>query len=167
MTDFPEQMELVEESYLVPLEGSVMGLAFTSGEPVFLDEYDLERFPSDFTRRSYDAGLRSCGNIPLIAHGRKLGALGVASKRPNAFSAEDIELLCQSANQIAIAVENALNFERARVAEQQAKRQSDRLQLLLNLNNAIASALDPPTLFRAVSASLRQVFQHDFAVLGL
>ncbi|HMB27030.1 MAG TPA: sigma 54-interacting transcriptional regulator, partial [Blastocatellia bacterium] len=167
MTDFPEQMELVEESYLVPLEGSVMGLAFTSGEPVFLDEYDLERFPSDFTRRSYDAGLRSCGNIPLIAHGRKLGALGVASKRPNAFSAEDIELLCQSANQIAIAVENALNFERARVAEQQAKRQSDRLQLLLNLNNAIASALDPPALFRAVSASLRKVFQHDFAVLGL
>ncbi|HKE05824.1 MAG TPA: sigma 54-interacting transcriptional regulator, partial [Blastocatellia bacterium] len=70
-------------------------------------------------------------------------------------------------NQIAIAVENALNFERARVAEQQAKRQSDRLQLLLNLNNAIASALDPPALFRAVSASLRQVFQHDFAILGL
>jgi len=62
---------------------------------------------------------------------------------------------------------NALNFERARKAEEQAKRQSDRLQLLLNLNNAIASALDPPTLFRAVSASLRQVFQHDFAVLGL
>jgi formate hydrogenlyase transcriptional activator len=167
MTDFPEQMELVEERYLVPLEGAVMGLAFTSGEPVFLDEYDLERFPSDFTRRSYDAGLRSCGNIPLIAHGRKLGALGVASKRPNAFSAEDVELLCQCANQIAIAVENALNFERARVAEQQAKRQSDRLQLLLNLNNAIASALDPPALFRAVSASLRQVFQHDFAILGL
>jgi formate hydrogenlyase transcriptional activator len=167
MTDFPEQMELVEESYLVPLEGSVMGLASTSGEPVFLDSYDLERFPSDFTRRSYDAGLRSCGNIPLIARGRKLGALGVASKRPNAFSAEDIELLCQSANQIAIAVENALNFERARVAEQQAKRQSDRLQLLLNLNNAIASALDPPALFRAVSASLREVFRHDFAILGL
>jgi formate hydrogenlyase transcriptional activator len=167
MTDFPEQMELVEESYLVPLEGSVMGLAFTSAEPVFLDEYDLERFPSDFTRRSYDAGLRSCGNIPLIAHGRKLGALGVASRRPSAFSAEDIELLCQIAGQIAIAVDNALNFERARVAEQEANHQSDRLQLLLRLNNAIASALDLPALFRAVSASLRQVFQHDFAVMGL
>jgi transcriptional regulator with GAF, ATPase, and Fis domain len=57
--------------------------------------------------------------------------------------------------------------EWARVAEQQAKRQSDRLQLLLNLNNAIASALDLPALFRAVSASLRQVFHHDFAVMGL
>ncbi len=167
MTDFPEQMELVEESYLVPLEGSVMGLAFTSGEPVFLDEYDLERFPSDFTKRSYDAGLRSCGNIPLIAHGRKLGALGVASKRLNAFSAEDVELLCQIASQIAIAVENALNFNRARAAEQEAKRQSERSRLLLNLNNAIASALDLPALFRAVSASLRQVFQHDFAAMGL
>ncbi|MEP7340403.1 MAG: sigma 54-interacting transcriptional regulator [Acidobacteriota bacterium] len=110
MTDFPEQMNLVEESYLIALEGSAMGVAFTSGEPVFLDQFDLEKFPSEFTRRSYEAGLRSACNIPLIARGRKLGALGVASKRPGAFSAEDKELLCQSANQIAIAVENALAF---------------------------------------------------------
>ena len=167
MTDFPEQMNLVEESYLIALEGSAMGEAFTSGQPIFLDQFDLERFPSEFTRRSYEAGLRSACNIPLIARGRKLGALGVASKRPFAFSAEDRELLCQSANQIAIAVENALSFERTRAAEEEANRQSDRLQLLLQVNNAIASALDLPSLFQAVSACLRQVFRHDYAVMGL
>src|SRR5262249_6228231 len=133
------------------LEGSAMGLAFTSGEPVYLDQFDLERFPSDFTRRSYEAGLRSACNIPLIAHGRKLGALGVASKRPSAFSAEDIELLCQSANQIAIAVENALNFERTRAAEEEAKRQSERLQLMLEINNAVVSELSLRELARVTS----------------
>jgi formate hydrogenlyase transcriptional activator len=167
MTDFPEQMTLVEESYLIELEGSAMGVAYTSGEPVFLDQFDLERFPSDFTRRSYEAGLRSACNIPLIAHGHKLGALGVASKRPFAFSAEDRELLCQSAKQIAIAVENALNFERAQAAEEQAKQQTEQTQLLLQVNNAIASALDLRSLFRAVSDCLRQVFRHDYAVMGL
>lgn len=167
MTDFPEQMELVEESYLVPLEGSVMGLAFTSGEPVFLDEYDLERFPSDFTRRSYDAGLRSCGNIPLIAHGRKLGALGVASKRPNAFSAEDIQLLCQIAGQIAIAVENALNFERARAAEQEVRRQLERERLMLETNNAVVTQLDFRELVRAVSTRMREVMRPDVTGISL
>src|SRR5262249_30898717 len=100
-------------------------------------------------------------------NGSTRAMLGMASRREDAFPEEHQQLLAQIASQIAIAVDNALNFERARVAEQQAKRQSDRLQLLLNLNNAIASALDPPALFRAVSASLRQVFQHDFAILGL
>jgi formate hydrogenlyase transcriptional activator len=167
MTDFPEQMDLVEESYLVPLEGSVMGLAFTSGEPVFLDEFDLERFPSDFTKRSYAAGLRSCGNIPLIAHGRKLGALGVASKRPGAFSAEDIELICQSANQIAIAVENALNYERTRAAEEEAKRQSERLQLMLEINNAVVSQLGLRELTRVTSSRLREALCYEIVGLSL
>src|SRR5262249_42543760 len=89
------------------------------------------------------------------------------SKRENSLSDDDKELLVQVANQVAIAVDNALNFERARAAEQEANRHSDRLQLLLNVNNAIASALDLRALFLAVSASLRQVFRHDFAVMGL
>jgi formate hydrogenlyase transcriptional activator len=167
MTDFPEQMNLVEESYLIALEGSAMGVAFTSGEPIFLDQFDLERFPSEFTRRSYEAGLRSACNIPLIARGRKLGALGVASKRPNAFSTEDKELLCQSANQIAIAVENALNFERARAAEEQAKRQSDRRRLLLEINNAVVSQLDLRSLIQIISVSLRRISGHDVVGLAL
>ncbi len=167
MTDFPEQMNLVEESYLIELEGSAMGVAYTSGEPVFLDQFDLERFPSDFTRRSYDAGLRSACNIPLIAHGHKLGALGVASKRPFAFSAEDRELLCQSAKQIAIAVENALNFERTRAAEEEAKRQSERLQLMLEINNAVVSQLDLRELLRVTTNRLREVLPHNVTGISL
>ncbi|HKC88121.1 MAG TPA: sigma 54-interacting transcriptional regulator, partial [Blastocatellia bacterium] len=166
-TQFPPGHPFREKGVEIPLEGSPGGLAFTSGQPVFLDKPDLGRFNSDFIKRIHEDGYRSGGSIPLIAQGRKLGVLGVASKRENSLSDDDRELLVQVANQAAIAVDNALNFERARKAEQQAKRQSDRLQLLLNLNNAIASALDPPALFRAVSASLRQVFQHDFAILGL
>jgi formate hydrogenlyase transcriptional activator len=167
MTDFPAQMELVEESYLIPLEGSVMGMAFTSGEPVFLDEFDLERFPSEFTQRSYEAGLRSCGNLPLIAHGRKLGALGVASKRTHAFSAADIELLGQIASQIAIAVENALNFERTRAAEEEAKRQTERLQLMLEINNAVVSQLSLRELVRVTSARLRAALPHEVTGISL
>lgn len=167
MTDISEQMNLVEESYLIDLEGSAMGEAFTSGAPIFLDQFDLKRFPSTFTRLSYEAGLRSSCNIPLIARGRKLGALGVASKRPCAFSAEDRELLCQSANQIAIAVENALNFERIRTAEEEAKRQSERLQLMLEINNAVVSELSLHELVRVTSTRLREALHHDVTGISL
>src|SRR6185503_868706 len=89
-----------------------------------------------------EAGIKSGCCVPLIAHDQKLGFLGVGSFREDAFSEADQELLCHIANQIAIAVENALNFERAHAAEEQAKRQSDRRQLLLEINNAVVSQLD-------------------------
>jgi len=166
-TQFPPGHPFREKGVEIPLEGAPGGLAFTSGQPVFLDKPDPERFNSYYAKRIYEDGYRSGGSIPLIAQGRKLGVLGVASKSESSLSDDDKELLVQVANQVAIAVDNALNYERARVAEQEANRQSERSRLLLNLNNAIASALNLPALFRAVSASLRQVFQHDFAVMGL
>ena len=167
MFDLPDNLPPIEEGTPMPLEGSVGGMAFLSGRPVFMSRPDPTIPSHDFDRRLIEAGIMSGGVVPLIAHGRKLGFLGVGSFREDAFSEADQELLSHIANQIAIAVENALNFERARVAEQEANRQSQRSQLLLNLNNAIASALDLPALFRAVSGSLRQVFGHDFAVMGI
>jgi formate hydrogenlyase transcriptional activator len=165
--DMPDNMAPIEDGTLLPVEGTVGGRAFLSGEPVFMNRPGPELPVNEYDRGLIEAGIKSGCCVPLIAHDRKLGFLGVGCFREDAFSLADQELLCHIANQIAIAVENALNFERARAAEQEANRQSDRLQLLLRLNNAIASALDLSELFRAVSASLRQVFQHDFAVMGL
>lgn len=167
MFDLPGNMPAIEEGTPMPLENTIGGMAFLSGQPVFMGHADPAVSTSEFDRRLFDAGIKSGGVVPLIAHDRKLGFLGVGSFREEAFSAADQQLLCHIANQIAIAVENALNFERAQAAEQQANRQSDRLELLLQVNNAIASALDLSSLFRAVSVSLRQVFRHDYAVMGL
>jgi formate hydrogenlyase transcriptional activator len=165
--DFPDKQFVIPEGTPIPLEGSLGGMAFTSGRSVFVNRTGSEDAVSDFNKRFTALGVKSGGCVPLIVYGRKLGVLGVASLREDAFPEDQQELLAQVAAQIAIAVDNALNFDRARAAEQEANRQSDRLQLLLNLNNAIASALDLSALFRAVSANLRQVFQHDFAVMGL
>ena len=53
-----------------------------------------------------------------------------------------LKLLEEISGQIAIAVENALNFEKARQAEQVAKHEHDRSKLLLDINNALVSHLD-------------------------
>ena len=56
------------------------------------------------------AGTNSLCMLPLISHERVLGVLGLGSVKENAFSDDDLSFLSQVANQIALAVENALAY---------------------------------------------------------
>ena len=105
--------------------------------------------------------------LPLITYGRAFGALGVVSLRERAFTQDDVQLLEQCSAQIAIAVENALNFEKAREAERKVRRQHEQSRLLLEVNNAVVSHLDLRDLLKSISASLRQIVPHDAAFLTL
>ncbi|MEW6130066.1 MAG: GAF domain-containing protein [Acidobacteriota bacterium] len=167
MTDFPPDHPLAQKGLPIDLEGSPSGLAFTTGQPVYVEKPDLERFDSDLAKRVFDEGTQSGVCIPLIAKGHKLGVLGVTSKHENAFSDEDKALLIQIANQVAIAVDNALNFERARRAEQEVKRQLERERLMLKINNAVVSQLDLLELVRVISSSLRETLELDIASVSL
>ncbi len=73
---------------------------------------------------------------------------------------EDAELLEQIAGPVAIAVENALNFQRA-------ERERDRFQLMLNINNAVVSHLDLKQLVKTISECLRDIVPHDSAGIAL
>jgi len=68
---------------------------------------------------------------------------------------------------VAVAVENALNFEEARSYQQLLARERDRLRLLLEVNNNVISHLELPDLFQAVSAALRACFHHEYTGLWL
>src|SRR5262249_31001275 len=103
----------------------------------------------------------------LISRDKVLGVLTVATRREAAFSADDVELLSQVAVQVALAVENALNFEAARSAEKQIACDRDRLNLLLNVNNAIVSHLDLRELIRVISSYLRDALRHNLVGLAL
>ncbi len=71
------------------------------------------------------------------------------------------------ANQVAVAVDNALNFESAQAAQQQLTRERDSLQLLLEVNNAVTAHLDLRKVFAAISASLGRVINLDAAAMTL
>src|SRR5262249_10179559 len=90
----------------VRLEGTVAGLAFTSGRPVRLERIDHVMFPGDWVReleKEIGLTLGSCCAVPLISHQRKLGVLGVASAVESAFGEDDEELLVEIGAQVAIA----------------------------------------------------------------
>jgi formate hydrogenlyase transcriptional activator len=103
----------------------------------------------------------------MISGEQTVGVLNLGSRTENAFSEADVELLMNIARQIAIAVQNSLNFERARTFEQRAARERDRIRLLLEINNALVSNLDLNQVVKTVSASLRDILPHDAAGIAL
>jgi formate hydrogenlyase transcriptional activator len=68
---------------------------------------------------------------------------------------------------VAVAVENALNFQEARSYQQLLAHERDRLRLLLEVNNNVVSHLELSDLFQAVSSALRDCFHHEYTGLWL
>ena len=152
---------------LVPIEGTPGGLAFTSRRPVLRHRPDPLEFPSERMIAAMQAGVRSGCIVPLICHGKALGTLAIASLREAAFTEADSEFLNQIGGQVAIAVQNALNFEQLRAAEREIARERDRSRLLLDINNAVVSQLDLKELLKSTSTSLHRIVPHDVALLAL
>ena len=165
--NFPVDNRLYEECLSVPVEGTPTGLAYSSRKPVVLNREGLEEFPGDICRLLLAKNVQSVCCLPLISHNRTFGALNLASLEKNAFGPADVQLLNEVASQVAIAVENALNFEQAQSVQHQLKEEHDRLRLLLDVNNTVVSALDLRELLNAVSASLRRLVPHEYASLSL
>ena len=148
------------EGAIMPLEGTPPGLAIRSGKTVRRTHLDFDEFTSPIMIEAYKAGVRSGCSVPLISHGRVLGAINVGCRREFGVSDEDQELLEQIASPVAIAVENALNFERA-------ERERKRNQLLLEINNAVISHLDLEQLVKTISGTLRDIMPHEAAGIAL
>ena len=124
------------------------------------------RFP-DLARWLCDRGVLSLCVVPVTTALRKLGALAFGSRTAAVYSEIDVIFLQEVARQVAVAVDNALNFEQAQSVQRQLKEERDRLSLLLEVNNTVVSALDLHELLNAVSASLRRLVPHEYASLSL
>jgi formate hydrogenlyase transcriptional activator len=102
--------DFIEEGYLIPLEGTADGLAFSTKQIVLRDRIDSTEFYAPQIRPVFEAGITSVCVVPLMARDRVFGVLAVAAKEEAAFNKSDGEILQLFANQIAAAVENALQY---------------------------------------------------------
>ena len=125
--DFPQGKGLLQETMLLPLEGTAAGEAFRTRQPLLVGPSNCGRFRADIAQRFIEEGLKSACIIPLISSNRALGTLSLASLREGAFTQEDVDLLTQVANQVAIAVENALAYQE--IAELKDKLAEEKLYL--------------------------------------
>lgn len=100
------------------------------------------------------AGLQSACALPLSTAHRRMGSLLIASRKLDAYSEEEVRFVSLVADQIALAMDDAINFEASRRAQ-------ERLELLLDLTNRVVSTLDLRDLLRVIAANLRRVMQSN------
>jgi len=124
--DLPHGRGLIQEGMRFAF-GSPSARAFATRKPLLVNLLDEETFPCEITRLMLAEGLRSGCWLPLLSRDRVLGTLNVSSRRESAFSQEDVELLRQVSNQVAIAVDNALAFRQ--IAELRDKLAEEKLYL--------------------------------------
>ncbi len=111
--------------------------------------------------------VRSYCLLPLTTAQRKLGALGIGSLQPGMYRDADLEFLNRLAAQVAVAVDNALNFEKAQTSQRQLEHERDHLRMLLEVNNALVSNLESRELFAAIASCMRRVMRHEYTSLAL
>jgi formate hydrogenlyase transcriptional activator len=144
-----------------PIDDSPGGWVWKTQQTIRVEDVSLDgRFPG-VTRMLRENGVQSYCAMPLTTALRRLGAMGFGSLEKRAYQDDDLSFMLEVAKQVAVAVDNVLHDESARVAQRQLARERDRAQLLLEVNNAVVSHLDMDSVFASVSASLQRVIQHD------
>jgi formate hydrogenlyase transcriptional activator len=118
----PESQGSICDGAIIPIHGSICGKAFRTGKSQHFNSLeevrdDPESFGNDVGRFFYERitaeGLKSGCDLPLIGRSGVLGVLSALKRSERAFEREDVEFLEQVSRQVAIAVENALDYETA------------------------------------------------------
>ncbi len=112
--DFTKNTSFIEEGQADPQCKGPSGVAITTRKPAVFTAQELKNMATEskVCERLLDEGVKSLCSIPLLAHDRVLGALNVGRRREDAFVQDDIDLLSQVVQQVAIAVENALAYRK-------------------------------------------------------
>jgi formate hydrogenlyase transcriptional activator len=121
--DFPEGKGFLQEDLVYPIEGSPSGTAFQTMKPMTLQSPFTGWLHLPIVQMAVREDLKSFGFSPLISRNRAIGALVMARLRDDAFSQADLEFLSQVANQVALAVENALAFREIRDLKEQLSKE--------------------------------------------
>ncbi len=143
------------------------GWVWETQQPFILDDLNKETPFASRLQNLRENGVKAMCSLPLTTAQRRLGVMSFGRSTTHHHSESEIALLKQVARQVAVAVDNTLNFESAQAYQRQLARERDRLRVLLEVNNAVVSKLDLHALLTAISASLRRVIHHEYTSLAL
>src|SRR6266404_4732125 len=145
----------------IPADETITKWVYQRQEPLVIPSLDREeRFPRMIAFLK-EKGFQSVCALPLTTVHRRIGSLAVASKNTDAYSKEEVRFLSLVADQAALAIDDALNFQASHLAQTKLERRNNRLKLLLAVNNTIASNLELKELLQTISATLRSVMPCD------
>ena len=112
----------------IGIEDDPAGLVWQTQQPLITSSADeLRRWPG-FLERVQATGVQSLCELPLTTARRRLGTLAFACKQPSAYDTADVGFLQLVANQVAVAVENALAFQEIAALKDQLSKEKAYLE---------------------------------------
>jgi signal transduction histidine kinase len=148
------EQPLLDEDPTIPLEGSVTGFVYTTGEPVLIPDISKDA-------RYFEClpGVHSEMAVPVKVDGDVVAVLNAEDSRPAAFDEDDLHLFEAIAAQLGIVMENAHLYEaereQRRLLEQSQAQlvQSEKLAATGRLTASLAHEINNP--LQAIHNSLQ------------
>ena len=161
----PDEGGVPQGEVRLKLEGSPAGEAFRSREPVVLQRIEGSRFVAEGRRHLTSQGMQSGCWVPLIHRGQAIGVLAVASRIEGAFSHREAEMLVQIADQVAMAVNNAVAFRQIAELRDRLTQEKQYLEEEINVENRFEDIVGESTGLRQVLKEIETVAPTDATVL--
>src|SRR5258708_33155397 len=144
----------------VVLEGTPIEWVHESQQALVTADWNEETRFAKHGESLNELGIASTCVLPLARGQRRLGVLSIGRSDSDAYPEDEVRFLSLVADQIALAIDAAVNFYLSRQAQ-------DRLKLILDLTNQVVSNLNFQELLQAISATVRQVMRCDAAAIML
>ncbi len=109
--------------------------------------------------------MRSACALPLTTRQRRIGLIFVASREPRTYDGEDLTFLGLVANQVALAIDDALNHGALQQALLAASERAQNLEASDELLRALSPVLDVRGVFPRISDIAATVIPHDLLTL--
>lgn len=148
----------------IPHQGSGMGWAFDHQQTLYRPTLpDTYRFFEDehFLRE----GIRSVVYLPLITSRKTLGTFQVASRTAHRYSDEDLDFLSHVAKQIAMALENALAYEKVSQLQDRLSKENEYLREEIKSERNVEEIIGKSQAIQAVLEKVKSVAQTGATVL--
>ena len=109
--DFPGSQSIAHEGFGMPIGGTLApARAFRTGNPEVVNRIDLSADNPGIPAPAIAAGVKCVCYLPLASRGQILGVLILGRREEKVFTQDEVDFLMQMANQVALAVENALAY---------------------------------------------------------
>src|ERR1700675_816075 len=147
------------------VEEDPAGIVLQTQHPLIVSNVAEESRWPQFPERAKPFGVNSLCYLPLTTARRRLGVLVFACKQPGAYDAADVDFLQQVANQVAVAVENALAFDEIEALKDQLHKEKVYLEEEVRTEHNFGEIVGESATLRRVLKQVEAVAPTDSTVL--
>jgi formate hydrogenlyase transcriptional activator len=148
-----------------PPDETAAGVVWQTQQPIVISNLnEHQRWPEQM-KRAQATGVKSLCELPLTTARRRLGTLVFACKQESAYGDGDVHFLQLVANQVAVAVENALAFEEIAALRDKLAKEKAYLEEEVRTEHEFGDIVGESPSLRAILKKVETVAPTDSTVL--